>query len=190
MAAFREAVQIIHRMWTEDRPVFSGKHYTIDKPINEPKSAAPGRKVPLWIGGDGEKVTLRLVAQYGDACNVGGGNPEVIKRKIDILHGHCEREGRNFDDIVKSTSYNFFPVADGADPEAATARVREGYGGMDLATFSEKVAPVKPTSEIAEAIQAGADAGADYAINYIPGLAYDLDPLHVYEEGGIAHLAS
>ena len=190
MAAFREAVQIIHRMWTEDGPEFSGKYYTIDGPINEPKSAAPGRKVPLWIGGGGEKVTLRLVAQYGDACNVGGGDPEVIKRKIDILQGHCEREGRNFDEIVRSTSYSFFPIAEGADPEAATARVREGYGGMDLATFSEKVAPVKTTSEIAAAIQAGADAGADYAINYIPGLAYDLDPLHVYEEGVISQLAT
>jgi len=75
MAMFREACEIIHRMWTEDKPAFSGNYYSIDQPINEPKSAKLGRKVPLWIGGGGEQVTLRLVAQYGDACNVGGGDP-------------------------------------------------------------------------------------------------------------------
>ena len=74
--AFREAVQIIHQMWTEDYPEFAGQHYTIDQPINEPKDAGRG-KIPLWIGGGGEQVTLKLVAQYADACNVGGGNPEV-----------------------------------------------------------------------------------------------------------------
>jgi F420-dependent oxidoreductase-like protein len=182
MGAFREAVQIIHRMWTEEAPEFSGKYYSIDKPINQPKSATAGRKVPLWIGGGGQQVTLRLVAQYGDACNVGGGDPETIKQKLDILHAHCERERRNYDDITKSTSYSFFPLRAGDDPERATARVREGYGGMDLETFSKKVAPVKPTEEILATIQAGADAGATYAINYIPGLAYDLDALHLYEE--------
>ncbi|MBA3380167.1 MAG: LLM class flavin-dependent oxidoreductase, partial [Chloroflexia bacterium] len=65
MGMFREAVQIIHKMWTEDTPVFEGKRYAIDGPINEPKSAVPGKKIPLWIGGGGEKVTLKLVAQYG-----------------------------------------------------------------------------------------------------------------------------
>src|SRR5690349_6068152 len=66
MGMFREAVQIIHKMWTEDKPTFSGKRYAIDGPINEPKSAIPGQKVQMWIGGGGEKVTLKLVAQYAD----------------------------------------------------------------------------------------------------------------------------
>lgn len=95
------------------------------------------------------------------------------------------REGRNYDEIVKSTSYSFFPVDAGADPVQATARVREGYGGMDFDTFTSKVAPVKTTDEIAEAVQ----TGAGYAITCIPGLAYDLDPLHRYEEGVVNKLA-
>ncbi|MBA3379884.1 MAG: LLM class flavin-dependent oxidoreductase, partial [Chloroflexia bacterium] len=182
MARFKEAVQIIHKMWTEDKPVFEGKHYTINGPINEPKSAKPGRKVPLWIGGGGEKVTLRLVAQYGDACNVGGGDAAVIKQKLDILQAHCEREGRDYGEITKSTTYTAFPIPNGADPAAASAGVRQSYGGLDLETFSAKVAKVKTTDQIAEEIQTGVEAGIDYAINYIPGVAYDMDPMHLFEE--------
>ncbi len=187
MAAFKEAVQIIHKMWTEDKPTFSGKYYSIDEPINEPKSAKPGRKIPLWIGGGGEKVTLRLVAQYADACNVGGGNPEVIKAKLDILKGHCEREGRNYDDITKSTSFNVYPVAPGEDAEKKTVRLRETMGNVSYADFA-KSNVVGTADVIAERIQAGIEAGANYGIVYIPGLAYDLDPLHLFEEGVIAKL--
>ena len=69
MGMFREACEIIHRMWTEDDPEFEGKYYTIDGPINEPKGVQKPHP-PFWIGGGGERVTLRLVAQWGDACNV------------------------------------------------------------------------------------------------------------------------
>src|ERR671917_2390413 len=71
MGQFREACEIIHRMWSEDYPVFRGKYFTIDKPINEPKSAAKPHP-PFWIGGSGEQVTLKLVAKWGDACNING----------------------------------------------------------------------------------------------------------------------
>jgi F420-dependent oxidoreductase-like protein len=103
MAEFREAVQIVHKMWTEDQPVFTGKHYSIDKPINEPKGVRKPHP-SFWLGGGGEKVTLKLVAQYADACNVGGGDPELIKHKLDVLRGHCDTLGRDYDRIIKSTS--------------------------------------------------------------------------------------
>ena len=67
-------------MWTEDEFTFSGKYYSVDKPINEPKGVRKPHP-SLWIGGGGEKVTLKLVAQYGDAANVGGGDPDVISRQ-------------------------------------------------------------------------------------------------------------
>src|SRR4051812_48054810 len=103
MAKFREAVEIIHKMWTEEKPVFNGKHYTIDGPINEPKSAKPGRKVPLWIGGGGEQVTLKLVAKYADGCNVGNGNVDVCRHKLEVLKRHCDAVGRDSDSITRST---------------------------------------------------------------------------------------
>jgi F420-dependent oxidoreductase-like protein len=187
MAAFREGVQIIHKLWTEEKPTFSGRYYSIDGPINEPKSAKPGRKVPLWIGGGGEQVTLKLVAQYGDACNVGGGDPATIKAKLDILQDHCVREGRNYAEIVRSTGYSVYPVAPGVDPEQATRRLRETLENISFAEFAKGHLVATP-DVIAERIQAGIDAGADYGIVYIPGLAYDLEPMHRFEHEVIAKL--
>jgi F420-dependent oxidoreductase-like protein len=188
MKAFREGVQIIHKMWTEDYPTFEGNYYTIDKPINEPKSANPGRKIPLWIGGGGEKVTLRLVAQYGDACNVGGGDATVIREKLDILQGHAEKVGRDYDEITKSTSFPIYPIPSGADPEAATATVRKTYGDWSFEQFN-RIATVLTPEQIQERVQAALDAGADYGIFYVPGLAYDLEPMHLIEEEIVAKFA-
>jgi F420-dependent oxidoreductase-like protein len=99
MAAFREAVEIVHKMWTEDSPVFTGKHYSIDAPINQPR-----RRPQFWLGGGGEKVTLKLVAQYADGSNVGNGDPALIRQKLAVLRDHCDRLGRDYATIAKSTS--------------------------------------------------------------------------------------
>jgi F420-dependent oxidoreductase-like protein len=187
MAMFKEGVQIIHKMWTEDQPTFTGKYYSIDKPYNEPKSGVPGRKIPLWIGGGGEQVTLRLVARYGDACNVGGGNPEVIKHKLEVLQGHCAKENRDYSEIVKSTGFNVYPVDSGVDPVQKTAKLRESMGNMSFGDFAKENI-VGTVDEIGERIQMGIEAGADYGIIYIPGLAYDLDPMHRFEESVIAKI--
>ncbi|HEV2072582.1 MAG TPA: LLM class F420-dependent oxidoreductase [Thermomicrobiales bacterium] len=179
MAAFREGVQILHKMWTEDKPVFEGKYYTIDEPINEPKSHKKGYKVPLWIGGGGPQVTLKLVAQYGDACNVGGGNPATCREKLEILQGHCEKVGRDYGEITKSTSLNVYPIAKGADPEQATAKVRANYDNVSFEKFSEGTI-VGDADVIGEKVQALVDVGIDYVINYIPGVAYDTEAMQVY----------
>jgi F420-dependent oxidoreductase-like protein len=181
MAAFKEGVQIIHKMWTEDYPTFEGKYYTIDKPINEPKSHKPGYKIPLWIGGGGPKVTLKLVAQYGDACNVGGGDAGMAKEKLDILAQHCEKLGRNMDEIRKSTSLNVYPIAKGADPTQATAAVRKTYEDVSYDKFAEGTF-VGDADAIIERVSSLRDAGLDYIINYIPGVAYDSEPMQRYAE--------
>lgn len=176
MAKFREATEIIHKMWTEDNPTFEGKHYTIDGPINEPKSHKPGYKIPLWIGGGGPQVTLKLVAKYGDACNIGG---DVVTEKLEILKGHCDKVGRNYDEITKSTSLNVYPIAEGADPAKATAAARKHYGDISLEDFNSFGNPMTP-SAILERIQELQGEGIDYLINYIPGVAYDSEPMELY----------
>ena len=128
MAAFREAVEIIHRMWTEDRPSFQGKHHSVDQPINQPR-----RRPQFWLGGGGEKVTLKLVAQYADGCNVGGGDPEVIRHKLGVLRAHCDRLGRDYDRIARSTSIDLDPSRSSADIVDQVSRVAEA--GADYVIF-------------------------------------------------------
>jgi F420-dependent oxidoreductase-like protein len=171
MGAFREAVQIIDGMWTQDAFQFKGKYYSVDRPYNEPKGVRKPHP-SLWIGGGGEQVTLKLVAQYGDAANIGMGRPEVIREKLDILRRHCDAVGRNYDEIIKSTNMTVFPLDAGADPEQATERAR---GGVDWAAFSQNAAMIGSDSQIADRISAAIEAGADYVILYVPGVAYDLD---------------
>jgi F420-dependent oxidoreductase-like protein len=99
-----DTLQMAHAMWaggsgTGER--FEGKHVVATRLLNSPQSISRPR-VPIMIGGGGERKTLRLVAQYGDACNVFGG-PERIAHKYSVLREHCERLGRPYEEIERST---------------------------------------------------------------------------------------
>lgn len=177
MRAFREAVEIVHKMWTEDRPTFSGEYYSIDGPINEPKGVQKPH-IPLWIGGGGEKVTLRLVARFGDACNVGGGNPEIVRQKLGILKEHCDAVDRSYDDIIRSTNLPCFVLAPGENPEKATARAR---GDMPFTEYAKGCLVAEP-SAIQERISQLQDAGVNYLITYLPRLAYDHEQMHRFAD--------
>jgi F420-dependent oxidoreductase-like protein len=175
MRAFREACNIIHGMWTEERPTFEGKYYTIREPINEPKGVRKPHP-SFWIGGGGEKVTLKLVAQYGNACNVGGGDANVIRQKLEILRGHCNDLGRDYDEIIKSTSINVHLVGVGDDPELATKEARRE---MSFDEYSKSFWIGTP-DQIAERIRPVIDAGANYILVYMPRVAYDPEPVRVF----------
>jgi F420-dependent oxidoreductase-like protein len=168
MARFKEAVQIVHKMWTEDYPEFSGKYYHIDKPINEPKGAQQP-KIPLWIGGSGPKVTLKLVAQYGDACNLGPAGPETVPPKLAILKQHCENVGRDYSTITKSAEMNACLLLPGEDPKQVKVQ-----GGMTREEF-EKAFLIGTVDQIGERIQGLIDSGIDYVIVYQPNIAYNQD---------------
>jgi F420-dependent oxidoreductase-like protein len=171
MRAFKEACEIIHRMWTEDGPTFDGEFYTIDRPINEPKGVQKPHP-PFWIGGGGEKVTLKLVARWGDACNVGG-DIDTIKRKFDVLRGHCEDLGRDYEEITRSTSINVYLIREGEDPEEATREVR---GSRSYEEYSKEFMVGTP-EEVASRLEPMVEAGVNYFITYLPGVAYDPAPV-------------
>jgi F420-dependent oxidoreductase-like protein len=100
-----ETLQIASRMWAGDETPFEGKHYRLDHPQDSP--GPPQRPhPPILIGGAGERRTLRLVAQYADACNLfdipDGG--ETIRRKLAVLAQHCSDVGRPFEAIEKTLS--------------------------------------------------------------------------------------
>src|ERR1700730_3946252 len=166
MGMFKEACEIIHRMWTEDYPVFKGTYYAIDRPINEPKGVQKPHP-PLWIGGGGERVTLKLVAQYGDACNVGGGDPAVVRHKLDVLRRHCDALGRDYDTIVKSTNVPVY-LGDAAEIERLVA-VRARQTGQRIEAGREGYAGTP--AEVAERILEVTQAGIDYVVLQVPNAA-------------------
>jgi len=98
----REAVQVILAMWTEQEAVFEGAYYQLRGAINQPKGVQQPH-IPLLIGGGGEQVTLKLVAQYGDACNVSG-DLETITHKFGVLKQHCEKVGRAYASIRRTVT--------------------------------------------------------------------------------------
>lgn len=183
MGMFREACEIIHRMFTEDEPVFNGRYYSIDKPINEPKCVQKPHP-PFWIGGSGERVTLKLVAQWGDACNVGG-SIETLKHKFEVLQRHCDDLGRDYDEITRSSNMFVYPIEPGADPVQATAAVR---GDRSFEEFS-KAFVVGTPEELIEFFEPRFAAGVNYQIVYIPGVAYDQDPVRLFAQEVIPHFS-
>ena len=114
----REAVQVILAMWQEQEIHFEGDSYHVQGAINQPKGVQLPH-VPLLIGGDGEQVTLKLVAQYADACNVGD-DPDTVTHKLAVLQQHCERVGRDYAHI-RRTSSTLCLIAD--SDEQALARL-------------------------------------------------------------------
>jgi F420-dependent oxidoreductase-like protein len=102
-----ETLVMAHEMWAGERGsegTFGGRHYRADRLLNSPQALSRPR-IPIMVGGGGEKKTLRLVAQYADACNVFG-SPESIARKYAILEGHCAAVGRDPAEIERSTLQN------------------------------------------------------------------------------------
>ena len=98
-----ETLQILRQMWSGDDRPFEGRHYRLERPLNSP-NALRRPHPPILIGGSGERRTLRLVARYGDACNlfeiIG---EEALRHKLAVLREHCAAEGRPYEQIEKTT---------------------------------------------------------------------------------------
>jgi len=112
-----ETLQIARQMWNSDNNgAFHGKHYQLAETLNSPQSLS--RPHPrILIGGTGEQKTLRLVAKYGDACNIFAHEGlDFVRHKLDVLKGHCEREGRDYNEILKTV---YFPMIAGANGQNA-----------------------------------------------------------------------
>ncbi len=136
-----EALQICLQMWSDDAP-YDGKHYHLARTLNVP-AARRRAHPPILIGGSGERKTLRLVAKYAQACNLFA-TPDLA-RKLDVLRAHCEREGRDYDEIQKTVLFNF-DVAGGRNTGAIVDRLGELAAiGFDVAHGSVKnVSRIEP----------------------------------------------
>jgi alkanesulfonate monooxygenase len=109
-------------MWSGDESPYEGKHYHLARTLNSPQPLSKPHP-PILIGGGGEKKTLRLVARYAQACNLFAG-PE-LEHKLDVLRGHCEAIGRDYDEIEKTVMLSLDPGPNGENADALLDRLRE-----------------------------------------------------------------
>src|SRR5260370_18931467 len=123
IARLEETLQIAHQMWSGDEKPYEGKYYHLARPLNSPQSIQKPHP-PILVGGHGERKTLRLVAQYADACNfMGYLDKEQRRHKLDILREHCQALGRPYEQIEKTLVYFMHITRDGRNgtlsPQAA-----------------------------------------------------------------------
>jgi F420-dependent oxidoreductase-like protein len=120
-----EALQICLQMWSEDESPYAGKHYQLGRTLNSPQSVRRPHP-PILIGGGGEQKTLRMVAQYAQACNLFHGAD--LEHKLDVLRGHCAALGRDYDDIEKTVIARLDPGPNGEQVDDVLAELQDLAG--------------------------------------------------------------
>ena len=134
-----ETLQICLQMWHGDEKPYQGKHYSLARPLNSPQSVTRPHP-PIMVGGGGERKTLRMVAQYADACNLFAGRDEA--RKLDILRQHCEAVGRDYDTIYKTAYYWF-------DPSKGVGRIIDDLGALAALGYDAAIGAVAGVWDVA-----------------------------------------
>jgi F420-dependent oxidoreductase-like protein len=179
-----EALQIIIPMLRDERPTLAGRHYTVTDAINQPP---PVGRVPVMIGGGGEKKTLRLVAQYADESNLIA-EPAEIPRKLDALAAHCERLGRDRSEITVSVQRTVCIAPTHAQAEADIARYL-GERGIDLGTADEATRRMiegrityGDPDEVGEKLATVLDLGVDGLTCNLPANGHDPDNVELLGE--------
>ncbi|WP_054814546.1 LLM class F420-dependent oxidoreductase [Nocardia arizonensis] len=182
-----EGVQIFQQAWTKGVASLDGTHYQVDGAIVRPLPLQDGG-IPLWVAGGGEKVTLRIAAEYARYTNFSGA-PEEFAHKSDLLRAHCADVGTDFDAIVRSSNFNAAIGATEAEVEqrlrdiavrvtpvlgeaAATAYVDNAFRGS---------AAVGTPEQVIENLTRVKDLGLEYAIFNFPEAAYDTAGIELFE---------
>jgi F420-dependent oxidoreductase-like protein len=149
-----EAVRLILALWTERRTTFHGRYFHVEDAILEPKPVQKPRP-PVMVAGGGEQLTLRAVARLADACNIGG-DPEMVKHKLVILHAHCDTAQRDYGAIEKTHNHSWLL---GRDEAAVNAKRDRLSGRGPLRGF------VGTVSQAVDLIGRYEDAGVELLIN-------------------------
>jgi F420-dependent oxidoreductase-like protein len=157
-----EAAQVILKMWQEPKASFEGRYYRVKDAINEPKGIQTPH-IPLLIGGAGEKVTLKLVAKYADACNLTDStDPAFYRHKLEVLRRHCEEQGRDYNSILKTASFTVYAAESREELERLTAPYR---GNTSLEEFGKGSAVGTP-EQLIEVFKGLIGAGIEYFMCY------------------------
>ena len=172
-----EALQIVLPMLRDERPSLDGKHYTVKDAVNQPP---PVGRIPVMIGGAGERKTLRMAAQYADESNLIC-EPADVPRKLEVLAAHCEALGRDRDELTVTVQRTacIAPTHEQAEAELASAL---GERGVDLANLDDATRRaitgrfvLGDPDEVGEQLAAVLDMGVDgFTIN-LPANGHDPD---------------
>ena len=196
LARLDEGVQIMKQAWETGTATLHGEHYQVDGALFYPQPLQVGGP-PLWIAGGGEKVTLRIAAQYAAYTNFAG-NPEEFAHKSALLEQHCIDQGTSFKAIVRSSNYNTViastesEVADRLD--AIEARVLPFLGEEETTKFmseyrSGTALGVGTPEQVVEKLRHMESLGLGYAIHYFPEAAYDRSGIELFEREVVPALA-
>jgi F420-dependent oxidoreductase-like protein len=142
-----EALTVCRKLWTEERASFDGRYYTLTDAVSNPKPLQRPHP-PIWVGGAGEKLTLRVVAEHADVWNVIGSVEEVV-RKASVLDQHCADVGRNPAEIKRSVQPRFDPADPAAMVDLLHAYIEAG--------FTENIIYVPPGDEPVRAAEIAAE---------------------------------
>ncbi|MGH8913561.1 MAG: LLM class F420-dependent oxidoreductase [Acidimicrobiia bacterium] len=172
-----EGVEIMRRMWTEDKATFRGDHYRIEEAICRPRPIQQPH-IPIWIAGGGEKRTLRVAARHASYTNFGD-TPEEFAHKSKVLESHCADVGRDYGEITRS--FSLVAVCAPTEAEAlerfdeVVARMRALVSDQDR--LDQYVAEARrcsgPPDKIVEVIRPYVASGMDYLLVRFPDAAYD-----------------
>ncbi|HEX6493324.1 MAG TPA: LLM class F420-dependent oxidoreductase [Candidatus Dormibacteraeota bacterium] len=179
MDRLEEALIICRAMLDQGTASFEGRHYRIEGAHNMPRPVR--RRVPILVGGGGERRTLRLVARHADMCNVIGDAP-TIRHKLEVLREHCDAEGRDYDSIVKTAAVGAVVID---ETEAGVRRRLERIAaspppmlrGLDVDELSRRLVAGTP-DQVTERLRACLDAGAEGLTMVIRGVE-DLEPIEL-----------
>jgi len=193
LGRLREGVEIMTQAWRDGIATLDGEHYQVDGAIVRPLPLQAGG-IPLWIAGGGEKVTLRIAAQYADYTNFDG-DLETFAAKSEILRQHCDDLGRDFGSITRSANFNTLVASTEAEVaerlDELEARVAPYLGGKIegyMRNFRGALAVGTP-EQVVERLSAVRDLGLGYAIHYFPDTAYDRTSQELFEREVIPALS-
>ncbi len=182
----KESVEIMRAMWTEDSVTYDGKHYQLDGAMCQPKPVQEPM-IPLWIAGGGEKLTLRVAAQYADYTNFGGLDVGEFIHKSAILARHCYDIGRDFADITRSCNFNVVCAETEAEVEEKLnsvldrARPLIGHEAGQIDRLATLLSMTKGTPEqLVAKLKPWVSAGMGYGIAYFPDAAHDTSSLELF----------
>ncbi|WGL53116.1 LLM class F420-dependent oxidoreductase [Nocardioides sp. BP30] len=189
LGMLREGVQIFQQAWTQGVSSLQGKYYQVDGAICQPLPIQQGRSgIPLWIAGGGEKVTLKIAAQYADYTNFAG-DDEGFAAKSAILAEHCAALGRDVGEITRSANYNVFIGETEREVEDKVAwyadHLRASLGEAAGAEHARRTADqglIGTPEQIVERLEKLGGLGMTYAITYFADAAYDRSSIELFEQ--------